>query len=461
MPFPPDLGADPDSANPAFIATFEAYLAAGSSVQDLPAAVVAFPGLAGEADLLAAGTRSAGAEFPSTAGAFLAGFLGFVGLAESALPNPPIPDYGPIGTPTIGAAGNPFPPSLGIDPDAGNSRFVATFQGHLASGGEYWSFAPRLGGAFDVPNPLAGTLGLNQHGDPGPSYAQLDGQFDVFSGQPQPPFATTRLPRLAFGPFLNLSGLTYQVEVAAFAKFGLTRIQYRIHANGQPTPPYNVIELVGQNGYATNLILTLGSAAADLHADAILTDVFGNVATQSVVLPGIPDTRAPSAAPFLFIAQLPDGTWLFVWGESADDFVVDHYRIDQVDTAGIPTGTFAASIRQNYLTTAGQDIAGNRYRVTAFDPAGNASIASPIATALGSETAGPQIRNALARQLPGTGTIHVAWEVDPPGTPCIAVVVDAQEQPLGSPIGSSNGHATLTLFDAARAGIFRVRVSAS
>ncbi len=461
MPFPPDLGADPDSANSAFLATFEAYLAAQAPLRELAAVVVSFPGITGDADLLAAGARSAGAEFPSSASVFLGGFLGFVGGAESALPNPPLPDYGPIGTPTIGAAGNPFPPMLGTDPDSGNSRFVATFQGYLASGSESWSFPARLDGAFDVPDPLAGTLGLNQHGDPGPSYAQLDGQFDVFAGQPQPPFATTRLPRLAFGPFLNLSGLTYQVEVAAFAKFGLTRIQYRIYSNDQPTPPYNVIELVGQNGFATNLILTLGSAAADLHADAILTDVFGNVATQTVVLPGVPDTQAPSAPPFLFIAQLPDGTWLFVWGESTDDFVVDHYRIDRVDTAGNQTGTFAAGIRQNYLTAAGQDIAGNRYRITAFDPAGNASIASPIATALGSEIAGPQIRNVLARQLPGTGTIHVAWEVDPPSTPCIAVVVDAREQPLSSPIGSSNGHATLTLFDATRPGIFRVRVSAA
>ena len=460
MPFPPDLGADPDSANPAFIATVAAYLAAQAPLRDLPAMVASFTGIAGDSEVAVAGTRLAGAEFPLTAGSYLAGFLGFVGGPDDVLPDPPIPDYGPIGSSTS-AAGNPFPPVLGTDPDAGNSRFVATFQGYLASMPEASQFPLRLIGAFDVADPQAGDLVLNQINDPGASYAQLDGQFDVFAGQPQPPFATTRLPRLAFGPFLVLSGLTYQVEVAAFAKFGLTRIQYRIHASDQPAPPYNVIELVGQNGFATNLILTLGSAAADLHADAILTDVFGNVATQTVVLPGVPDTQAPSAPPFLFIAQLPDGTWLFVWGEASDDFVVDHYQIDQMDAGGNLIGTFAGGIRQNYLTTAGQDIAGSRYRVTAFDPAGNVSIASPIATASGSETAGPQIRNVLARQLPGTGTIHVAWEVDPLGTPCIAVVVDAQEQPLSSPIASSNGHATLTLFDATRPGIFRVRVSAA
>ncbi len=461
MPFPPSIGEDQDGTDSALVATFEAYLAPQAPLRDIPAVCVSWLGVAGDSDLPMAGTRGAKAEFPTTAGAYLGGFLGFVGGVDPALPSPPVPDYGPIGEPTIGATGSAFPPPLGSDPDCGNPAFTASFQGYLFPAPEAYLSIPHLAGGFDAPDPAAGALAKNQSNDPDGSQAQLDGQFDVFVGQVQPPFSTTRLPRVAFGPFLNLSGLTYQVELDAFAKFGLTHIQYRIYANDQPTPPYNVVGLAGQNGFATNLILTLDSAAASLRADAILTDTFGNVAAQSVVLPGVPDTQPPTAPPFFFIAQLSDGTWLFVWGESTDNFVVDHYQIDQVDTDGHLAGIFAAGIRHNYFTTADANPAGNRYRVTAFDPAGNVSDSSPIATAVGNVAAAAQIRNVLARQLAGSAAVQAAWDVTPLGTSCIAVVVDAQERPQSIPVVSSNGHATLTLFDSARAGIFRVRVSAS
>ena len=156
---------------------------------------------------------------------------------------------------------------------------------------------------------------------------------------------------------------------------------------------------------------------------------------------------------------MADGTWLFVWGPSTDDFVVDHYRIDQVDEAGNPTAVFAAGVRQNYFTASGENLAGRRYRVLAFDPAGNTSAASPIAVATGNVVAESRVRNVLARQLPGTSAVHVTWDVAPLGTPCVAQIVDARERALSDLVVSPNGQATLTLLDPTRAGIFRIRVS--
>lgn len=458
MPFPPALGADPDSANSAFLATFEAYLAAPYPGGDVPSHAVALSGVPGDADVPAAGTRTAGAECPATSGTYLGGFLGYAGGADGALPDPPVPDYGPMGYST-GAAGTSFPPALGADPDAGNPAVVGTFQAYLGTRAESWTFLPRLSGGFDVPDPVVGALGKNQVNDPAGAQAPLDGRFGVFVGEAEPPFTTARLPRLAFGPFRNLAGLTYQVELDAFAKFGLTRIQYRIWASGQSPPPYNDLSLAGQNGFSTDLVHTLGNAAADIRAEAIVTDVFGNRASQTAVLPGIPDVESPTAPPFLYIAQMPDGTWLFVWGTSSDDFVVDHYRIDQVDEGGEPVAVFAANIRQNYFTTSGENLAGRRYRVVAFDPVGNTSAASPIATAAGNVVAESRVRNVLARQIPGTATVHVTWDVAPLGTPYVAQIVDARERPLSEPVVSPNGQATLTLLDPTKAGIFRVRVS--
>lgn len=461
MPFSLTLGADQDNANSAFVATFQAYLAGSSPSGDGPVSFVASLAILGEADLGSTGVLSPRTDGPPpTIGTFLGGIVDFVGTLESILPTPPVPNYGPIGAPTIGAQITPFPPVLGFDADSTNAAFVSTFQGYLLPQSESYQFLLQLAGVI-VSDPTPAALGSILQNDPGSSYAQLDGQFDVFVGQSLPPFTTIRLPRLAFGPFINLSGLTYQIELDAFAKFGLTQIQYRLYASDQSTPPFNVISLTGLNTYVTNLVSTLGNAAANLHADAILTDSFGNVSTLSVVRFGIPDTQAPTAPPFLYISQLPDGTWLFVWGASSDNFAIDHYQIDQVDSNGNPIGALATGVRQNYYTLTGISVAGNRYRVIAFDPALNVSPSSPIATAVANVAAEPQISNVLAHQVPGSGTVQVSWLVNPTGTPCTAVVVDGLDRPLSDAIVSANGHATLTLSGPITAGIYRVRVGTS
>lgn len=482
---------------------------------DWPAFRSTWIGLAGIGDL-AAGSLAGKSDLPLGATAsFLGGFFGFVGGiggTDTALPLPPVPSYGSIGEPTQGASAPAYPPALGLDPGAlafgslfsgtesyfeasyflgvisgfigqqdtavgtppppsaaitnnpvprsGTTDPIATFQAYLVASPESYLFPLRLAGALDIVDPVAGPLGKNQNSDPAGSQAQLDGQFGVFVGQVQPPFTTTRLPRLAFGPFLNLEGLTYEIELDAFAKFGLTQIQYRIYANDQPTPPFNVINLAGQASYTTNLILTLDNASATLQADAILTDAFGNVATQSVLLPGIPDTLAPTAPSFLYLAQLPDGTWIFVWGPSTDNFVVDHYQIDQVDANGNPLATLAWGVAQNFYTLVGPNLAGNHYHVTAFDPAGNVSPPSPIAMAVANAAAEPQISNVLAQQIAGTSTIRTSWSVTPLGSPCTAVVVDSQDRPLSPAIVSTNGQATLSLPTPIGVGIYRVKVTA-
>ncbi len=491
MPFPPTLTAD--EANPAFVATFEAYLASGDSPalgddfpsteaswtgaiadSDLPASdawaiqsgasgnpPATYPGAIEEAGLPIAGTLYAGTDFQVTVASFLGGLLGYVGGVDgedTALPAPPAPDYGPI-RPNQGAAATANPPALGTDDS--NSQFVGTFEGYLVPLPEAMAALPAWEGqiAIDLP---AGPIGDNQLDDPAGSQAQLDGQLDVFVGEIQPPFTTSRLPRLAFGPFINLSGLTYQVELDAFAKFGLAQIQYRIYANDQGTPPYNVINLTGQASYTTSLILTLDSQAATLHADAILTDSFGNVATQSVALPGVPDTVPPTAPPFLYVVELPDGTWLFVWGPSTDDFLVDHYQIDQVDSSGDLITNLAADIRQNYYLWS-KAAAGNSYRVLAFDLAGNVSPSSPIAKAIAAatEVIPVEITEVMAEQVPGTATIQVSWVVSPTGTPCTAQIIDRLERPISLPVTSATGQATLTVPDAVSAGLYRVKVTAA
>ncbi|MBO9539692.1 hypothetical protein J7643_03770 [bacterium] len=541
MPFPPTLGADQDSSNSAFVATFQAYLAGESPVGDLPVIFATFAGVLDEADLsllgalgrnaagenygglvalsgdfgpsMASGSLAARTDFPpTTTGSFQAGLLGYVGGvggADTTLPTPPIPTQGPTGLPTQGAAGRSYPPVLGIDPGAmlfgalfagaesfheasyflgvfagfvgqaegqvgappaptlattnnpapraGTNDSISTFQAYLVATPESYQYPLRQLGAFDVVDPVAGPIATNQNNDPAGSQAQIDGEFTVFVGEIQPPFTTSRLPRLAFGPFLNLSGLTYQIELAAFAKFGLSQIKYRIFANDQSAPPFNVIGLTGLNTYVTNLVATLGHASADLHADGILTDAFGNVATVSVVLNGIPDTSSPTAPPFLYIAQLPEGTWIFVWGASSDNFAIDHYQIDQVDELGNPVGVLA-EVRQNYFTFDGGSIAGNRYRVLAFDPALNVSASSPIATAIASAAAEPRITAVQARQVPGTGTIQVSWVVDPAGTACTAIVVDGRDRPMSNAVVSTTGQASLTLSGAVGSGVYRVRV---
>lgn len=540
MPFPPSLDADPDETSPAFIAPFQAYLAGTVPAWDLPGITGTFTGLvddpggpspgplgrsaagdpvgafislSGEllATALVSGTLLSRSDFPpASVGTFLGGLLGFVGGADTPLPAPHAPEAGPIGVPTQGAAGRPYPPPLGEDPGAmpfgalfsgteayhQSGYFLGVFGGVIGQAeGEIGSPplptpvivaapAPRLGpidpigtypaylrstpddplhpsslsGIFEVSDPDAGPLTENQNLDPSGSQAQLDGEIIVLVGETQPPFTTTRLPRLAFGPFINLSGLTYQVELAAFAKFGLAQVQFRLYANDQALPPFNTIGLAGLNAFVTSLVATLTSPAADLLAEARLTDAFGNVASVSVVLRGIPDTQGPTPPSFLFIAQLPAGPWLFVWGEAQDDFAISHYRLDQVDASGLPIATLASNLRQNYYTVDAPNLSGQRYRVVAFDPASNVSASSPIATAIASATSGPRITSVLARQVAGTGTIHVSWTVDPAGTPCTAVVVDARERPLSDTVVTTIGQATLTLSSAIGSGIYRVRV---
>ena len=194
MPFPPVLGADPDSANSAFVATFEAFLAARDPGSETPAIVTAWSGVAGDADVPAAGTRSAGSEFPATAGLYLGGFLWFAGGSDGALQTPPVPGHGPIGSPTTGAAGTPFPPIFGADPDTGNLAVVGTFQAYLGARAEAWVYLPRLSGGFDVPDPVAAALGKNQVNDPTGSQAELDGQFGVFVGEADLVVGRHRLP---------------------------------------------------------------------------------------------------------------------------------------------------------------------------------------------------------------------------------------------------------------------------
>ncbi len=491
MPFPPTLTSD--EANPAFVGTFEAYLASGNTPalgDDFPTTEAIWPGTIAESDLPASGAWTslggdlanppatyagaveeaalpapgslyAGTEFRTTAGFFLGGFLGYVGGVagtDSPLAAPPSPDYGPI-RPNQGAAVTAYPPTLGTD-DA-NGQLVGTFEGYLVPLPEAM-LSPLASAGQIVTDLAAGAIGQNQENDPAGSQAQLDGQFDVFVGELQPPFSTSRLPRLAFGPFLNLAGLTYQIELDAFAKFGLAQIQYRIYANDQASPPYNVINLAGQASYTTSLILTLDSPTATLHADAFLTDSFGNVATQSVALPGVPDTVPPTAPPFLYVVELPDGTWLFVWGPATDDFMVDHYQIDQVDSSGDLITNLAAGLRQNYYLWAGA-AAGNSYRVLAFDLAGNASPSSPIAKAIAAatETTPVDITEVMAEQVPGTATIQVSWVVTPQGTPCTAQIIDGLERPISLPVTSATGQATLTIPDAVSAGLYRVKVTAT
>ncbi|MBU6427941.1 MAG: hypothetical protein KGR26_02930 [Cyanobacteria bacterium REEB65] len=462
MPFPPTLTAE--EANSAFVGTFEAYLASGDSPalgDDFPALEAHWIGAIAESNLASAGTLFAGTDFRITASEFLGGFLGFVGGvdgSDTALPSPPVPDFGPI-RPNQGAAGLPFPPALGTD--EANSQFVGTFEGYLVPLPEAVQ-TPLASSGQIVVDLAAGPMGDNQLDDPAGSQAQLDGQFDVFVGQIQPPFTTSRLPRLAFGPFRNLTGLTYQIELDAFAKFGLAQIRYRIYANDQGTPPYNVIDLAGQASYTTSLILTLDSPAATLHAGAVLTDSFGNVATQSVNLLGVPDTVPPTAPPFLYVVELPDGTWLFVWGPATDDFVVDHYQIDQVDSNGDLITNLAANLKANYYLWAGA-AAGNSYRVLAFDLAGNVSPSSPIARAIAAATqATPvEITEVMAEQVPGTASIQVSWVVTPQGTPCTAQIVDGLDRPISLPVTSAAGVATLAVSDAVSAGLYRVKVTAA
>ncbi len=491
MPFPPTL--TDDERNLAFIGTFEAYLASGDSPalgddfptteaswsgaiadSDLPCSDVwaihgtdpanppaNFLGALGEATLPIAGTLLAGTDVKSTAAGFLGGFLGYVGGvdgSDTTLTAPPSPDYGPI-RPNQGAVGAAFPPALGTDET--NSQFIGTFEGYLVPLPEAMQVQLTSGGEI-LSDLAAGAIGQNQLSDPAGSQAQLDGQFDVFIGEIQPPFTTSRLPRLAFGPFINLSGLTYQIELDAFAKFGLAQIQYRIYANDQGTPPYNVINLAGQASYTTSLILTLDSAAATLHADAILTDSFGNVATQSVSLSGVPDTVPPTAPPFLYVVELPDGTWLFLWGPSTDDFLVDHYQIDQVDSSGDLITNLAVDIRQNFYLWSGA-AAGNSYRVLAFDLAGNVSPSSPITKAIAAATVATpvEITEVMAEQIPGTATILVNWVVAPQGTACTAQIVDGLGRPVSLPVTSATGQAALTVPDAVAAGLYRVKVTAA
>ncbi len=489
MPFPPTL--TDDERNLAFVGTFEAYLASGNSPalgDDFPVTEASrsgaiaesdlpysdawaihgtepanppanFLGALEEATLPIAGTLFAGTDFKSTAAGFLGGFLGYVGGVDggdTTLAAPPSPDYGPIRL-NQGAATSAFPPALAADER--NLQFIGTFEGYLVPQPEAMEVLPTFGGEILV-DPEAGPMGANQQNDPAGSQAQLDGQFDVFVGSPQPPFTTSRLPRLAFGPFLNLSGLTYQIELDAFAKFGLAQIQYRIYANDQPTPPFNVINLGGQASFTTSLILTLDSAAAALHAEAVLSDSFGNIASQSVLLPGVPDTTPPTAPPFLYVLELPDSTWLFVWGQSTDDFVVDHYQIDQVDPSGDLITNLATGIEPNYYIWDGV-AAGNSYRVLAYDLAGNVSPSSPITQAVATVFPDIEITEVIAEQLPGTDTILVAWAVTPSGTPCTAMIVDALEHPIGDPVVSTTGQATLTVPTTVSAGLFRVKVTAS
>ena len=491
MPFPPTLTAD--EANPQFVGTFEAYLASGDSPalgDDFPTTEVSWPGAIAESDLppsgawtisgsdlatppatysgaldefapSTAGTLYAGTDFRAAAAGFLGGFLGYVGGvdgSDTSLATPSSPDYGPI-RPNQGAAGAAFPPTLGTD--EANSQFVGTFEGYLVPLPEAMQ-SPLASDGQIVTDLSAGAIGQNQLSDPAGSQAQLDGQFEVFVGEIQPPFTTSRLPRLAFGPFINLSGLTYQIELDAFAKFGLAQIEYRIYANDQATPPFNVINLAEQASYTTSLILTLDSPAATLHADAILADSFQNVATQSVALPGVPDTVPPTAPPFLYVVELPDGTWLFVWGPATDDFLVDHYQIDQVDSSGDLITNLAAGLRQNYYLWAGA-AAGNSYRVLAFDLAGNASPSSPIAKAIATATqATPvEITEVIAEQVPETATIRVSWVVMPQGTPCTAQIVDGLDRPISLPVTSATGAATLTVPDAVSAGLYRIKVTAA
>lgn len=462
MPFPPALTTD--ESNSAFVGTFEANLASGNAPalgDDFPASWASWSGTTGEADLPSAGTHFAGIELPATAGAYLGGILGFVGGiggADTVLPAPPLPDYGPI-RPNQGALATAFPPALGTE--EANAQFVGTFEGYLVALAEAMETLPSFGG--QIPADLApGSLGQNQQNDPAGSQAQLDGQFDVFVGEVQPAFSTTRLPRLAFGPFLNLAGLTYQIELDAFAKFGLTQVQYRIYANDQATPPYNVINLGGQTSFTTSLILTLDSPAATLHADAVLTDAFGNVAAQPVSLPGVPDTSPPTAPPFLYVVQTSDGTWLFVWGAATDDFVVDHYQIDQVDQSGNLVATLAGGIKQDYFLSRGA-VAGNYYRVLAFDLAGNISPSSPIVQAIAASVQPVviTISEVMAQQVPGTESISVSWVVTPAGTSCTAVIVDALDHPIGTPVTTAAAQATLTAPAGTSPALFRVKVTAA
>ena len=491
MPFLPTLAAD--EANTAFVGTFEAYLASGNSPalgDDFPTTEASWPGAIAESDLSAsdawaiqdgdpanppasytgaveeaalpiAGTLFAGTDFKVAAASFLGGFLGYVGGvdgSDTSLATPSSPDYGPVRT-NQGAAGAVFPPTLGTDET--NPQFVGTFEGYRVPLPEAMQ-SPLASDGQIVTDLSAGAIGQNQLTDPAGSQAQLDGEFDVFVGELQPPFTTSRLPRLAFGPFINLSGLTYQIELDAFAKFGLSQIQYRIYANDQATPPFNVINLAGQASYTTSLILTLDSPAATLHADAILADSFGNVATQSVALRGVPDTSPPTAPPFLYVVELSDGTWLFVWGPSTDDFLVDHYQIDQVDSSGDLITNLAANLKANYYLWPGA-AAGNSYRVLAFDLAGNVSPSSPIAKAIAvaTEATPVEITEVMAEQVPDTASIQVSWVVTPQGTACTAQIVDGLDRPISLPVTSATGTATLTIPEAVSAGLYRVRVTAA
>jgi len=540
MPFPPSLGADPDETSSAFVAPFQAYLAGVLPAGDVPEIsgrftgnvddsgwpspgtlgrnadgdlVGAFVTFSGElaATALLSGTLVSRSDFPpASVCSYLGALLGFVGGADAPLPSLPSPGTSPLGVPTQGAAGHPFPPLLGDDPGAmlfgtlfsGTEAYhqssyflgvfseligqadgeigapplptpvawasptprpgpidpIGTYQAYLLSTPEGFLYPLSLPGVFDARDPDAGPLAENQNNDPSGSQAQLDGEISVLIGEIQPPFTTTRRPRLAFGPFINLSGLTYQVELAAFAKFGLDRIQYRLYANDQPAPPFNVIRLADLNTFVTSLVATLKNPAADLLAEAQLTDAFGNVANVSAVLEGIADTQSPTAPSFLFVAQLPAGPWLFVWGEAQDDFAIAYYQLEQVDASGQPIAILATDLRQNYYTADDPNIRGRRYRVIAFDPESNVSTSSPIATATASATSGPRISSVRARQVVGTGTIEVFWTVEPAGTPCTAVVVDARERPLSDTVVTTTGQATLTLFTSIGLGIYRVRV---
>ncbi len=275
-----------------------------------------------------------------------------------------------------------------------------------------------------------------------------------------------RAPVISATAIATIAEDVYQVTFEVFAPGDpLQSVSYRIYKATRDAPPWVIVEDLGSSAFSATL--TVAATVYDgVIAEILATDIAGTTASltrslAAVVLPPPPpDITPPTAPPFLYVFELPDATWLFVWGQSTDDFAVDHYQIDQVDPVGDLITNLASGVKETYYIWAG-GAAGNSYRVLAYDLAGNVSPSSPIARAVATVFPDIEITEVIAEQLPGTDTILVAWAVTPPGTPCTATIVDALEHAVGDPVVSATGQATLTVPATVSAGLFRVKVTAS